>query len=181
MLASRPADAAARRTEVVALRSRRSLVRVVVAAVACALAALGAVACGSAKAPDAASAATRPTTKDASDGGAATAADAAPAPKPFAGSAAEATQLIGAAVEKNSDKVQKCVSEYRARKNMPHERVTISVGIDQEGKLLGATLPKGKADEILSGCVQAALANAPFPRSHAGVISITKTYEEISQ
>ena len=62
---------------------------------------------------------------------------------------------------------------------MPHERVTISMGIDQEGKLLGATLPKGRTDEILSTCVQAALANAPFPRSHAGVISITKTYEEI--
>jgi hypothetical protein len=122
--------------------------------------------------------------KEGSDGGAATSpssADSAPAPKPFAGSAAEATQLIGAAVDKSSAAVQKCVSEYRARKNLPHERVTISMGIDQEGRLLGATLPKGKTDTPLSECVQTALANAAFPRSHSGVISITKSYEELVQ
>lgn len=123
--------------------------------------------------------------KEGSDGGAATSAqtgaDAAPPPKPFAGSAAEATQLIGVAVDKNAAAVQKCVVEYRARKNLPHERVTISMGIDQEGRLLGATLPKGKTDTPLSDCVQAALANAAFPRSHSGVISITKSYEELVQ
>jgi len=127
--------------------------------------------------------------KEGSDGGAATNARAgaygapapAPAPKPFAGSAAEATQLIGVAVDKNADAVKKCVSEYRARKNLPHERVTISMGIDQEGRLLGATLPKGKTDAPLSDCVQAALATAAFPRSHSGVISITKSFEELVQ
>ena len=122
--------------------------------------------------------------KEGSDGGAgasAPVADAAPPPRPFAGSAAEATQLIGAAVDKNATAVQKCVSEYRTRKNLPHERVTISMGIDQEGRLLGATLPKGKTDTPLSDCIQAALANAQFPRSHSGVISITKSYEELVQ
>lgn len=122
--------------------------------------------------------------KEGSDGGAATSAastDAAPAPKPFAGSAAEATQLIGAAVDKNAVAVQKCVSDYRTRKNLPHERVTISMGIDQEGRLLGATLPKGKTDAPLSECIQTALAGAAFPRSHSGVISITKSYEELVQ
>ena len=147
------------------------------------------VACGPAgagvpgAAPGAASA------KEGSDGGAATNARAgaygapapAPAPKPFAGSAAEATQLIGVAVDKNAAAVEKCISEYRARKNLPHERVTISMGIDQEGRLLGATLPKGKTDAPLSDCVQAALATAAFPRSHSGVISITKSYEELVQ
>ena len=125
--------------------------------------------------------------KEGSDAGAgasapsSAAADAAPPQRPFAGSAAEATQLIGAAVDKNAAAVQKCVSEYRARKNLPHERVTITMGIDQEGRLLGATLPKGKSDTPLSDCVQAALANAQFPRSHSGVISITKSYEELVQ
>ncbi|MDB4933703.1 MAG: hypothetical protein JWP87_675 [Labilithrix sp.] len=114
-------------------------------------------------------------------GGATTAADAGPPAKPFAGSAVEATQLIGAAVDRKTADVQKCVAEYRTRKNLPHERVTISMGIDQEGRLLGATLPKGKTDSALSDCIQAALANAPFPRSHSGVISITKSYEEIVQ
>jgi hypothetical protein len=144
------------------------------------------IACGApaggagAGAPSSASA----SAKEGSDGGAATgpsAADAAPPPKPFAGSAAEATQLIGAAVDKNATAVQKCVAEYRTRKNLPHERVTISMGIDQEGRLLGATLPKGKTDAPLSECVQAALVNAAFPRSHSGVISITKSYEELVQ
>jgi len=140
----------------------------------------GAAGAGGPEAPGAASA------KEGSDGGAATSAsaagaDAAPQPKPFAGSAAEATQLIGAAVDKNSTAVQKCVSDYRTRKNLPHERVTISMGIDQEGRLLGATLPKGKSDTPLSECIQAALANAAFPRSHSGVISITKSYEELVQ
>jgi hypothetical protein len=122
--------------------------------------------------------------KEGSDAGAAANAattGATPAPKPFAGSAAEATQLIGAAVDKSAAAVQKCVSDYRARKNLPHERVTISMGIDQEGRLLGATLPKGKTDAPLSECVQTALANAAFPRSHSGVISITKSYEELVQ
>jgi hypothetical protein len=123
--------------------------------------------------------------KEGSDGGAATSAQsgagAAPAPKPFAGSAAEATQLIGVAVDKNAAAVQKCIVEYRVRKNLPHERVTISMGIDQEGRLLGATLPKGKTDGPLSDCIQGALTNAAFPRSHSGVISITKSYEELVQ
>ena len=162
------------------MRSRPLFVPVLVALVApVALVALG---CGSGKGPDAANAGARPAAPAAGDAGMSSASgDAGPPPKPFAGSAAEATQLIGTAVDKGADKVQKCVSEYRARKNMPHERVTISMGIDQEGRLLGATLPKGKTDDVLSACVQSALANAPFPRSHAGVISITKTYEEISQ
>jgi hypothetical protein len=157
------------------LRSRHSLVSV--------FAALVLLGCGPGKAQDAGSSGpTHPTTKDASDAGAAAAsADAGPPQKPFAGSAAEATQLIGAAIDKGASGVQKCVADYRTRKNMPHERVTISMGIDQEGRLLGATLPKGKTDEALSSCVQAALAGSMFPRSHAGVISITKTYEEISQ
>jgi hypothetical protein len=116
------------------------------------------------------------------DGGAADApVDAAPAERPFAGTAGEATQLIGAAVDKRSAEVNKCVAEYRARKKLPHERVEISVGIDQEGKLLGAALKGRMADPTLSECMTKALTGAPFPRSHAGVIQITKSFEEIVQ
>lgn len=105
----------------------------------------------------------------------------APAAKPFAGSAPEAAQLIGTAIDKNSSEVGKCVAEYRTRKKMPHERVEISVGIDQDGRLLGATVKGGKPDAALSECVQRALATAPFPRSRAGVIQVTKSFEEIAQ
>ncbi|MBX3186418.1 MAG: hypothetical protein KF819_05350 [Labilithrix sp.] len=118
----------------------------------------------------------------AGDGGAASGpVDAAPPEKPFAGSALEATQLIGAAVDAKSSEVQKCVEDYRQRKNLPRQRVEVSLGIDQEGRLLGATLKKAKPDPTLSECIQKALAGAPFPRSHSGVISVTKIYEEIEQ
>ena len=108
-------------------------------------------------------------------------ADAAPAARPFAGTPTEATQLIGDAIDKNGAEMKKCVVDYRARKKLPHERVEISVGIDQDGRLLGATLKGGKQDQPFSDCVQRALGNAPFPRSHAGVIQVTKSFEEIAQ
>ena len=156
-----------------------------------ALAALLALAsaCGGGKATDSGAGHPQPgsgsaaSAKDAADGGGAggSSADAAPKQRPFAGSAAEATQLIGDAVEKKAPEVLKCIADYRTRKNLPHDRVSVSLGIDQEGRLLGATLPKGKTDTALSECVMQALGSAPFPRSHSGVISITKSYEEIVQ
>ena len=113
--------------------------------------------------------------KEGSDAGAgasapsSAAADAAPPQRPFAGSAAEATQLIGAAVDKNAAAVQKCVSEYRTRKNLPHERVTITMGIDQEGRLLGATAPEGEERHAAlglhhGGAGQRAVSAQPFGR-----------------
>jgi hypothetical protein len=145
---------------------------------------LALVACGAGKAtdPSAASGPGAAGAKDADGGaGVASVVDAAPPPRAFAGSAGEAAELIGIAVEKKAPEVQKCIAEYRTRKKQPHERVSIQLGIDQEGRLLGATLPKGKEDTVLSECVQKALTGAPFPRSHSGVISITKSYEEIVQ
>lgn len=109
------------------------------------------------------------------------AADAGAHEKVFAGSAAEATQLVSAAIDKNRESMAACVSDYRKRKNLGRARVEVQVGIDQEGNLLGATLGKGKQDQELTQCMQRALQNATFPRSHAGVISVTKVYEEILQ
>ena len=108
-------------------------------------------------------------------------ADASPAPRAFAGTPTEATQIIGDAIDKHAVAMKKCIAEYRARKKLPHERVEVSVGIDQEGRLLGVTLKGGKNDQPLSDCLLQALAKAPFPRSHAGVIQVTKSYEEIEQ
>lgn len=136
------------------------------------------VACGGGQKP--ASEATAPEKKDA-DGGAAPADAGAPAEKPFAGSASEATQLISNVIDKKSDAIGKCVKEYRYRKHLAHERVDVSVGIDQDGHVLGATLPKGKKDDELSACVLGALKDAPFPRSHAGVITVTRSFEEVVQ
>jgi hypothetical protein len=118
------------------------------------------------------------------DGGAAPGADdasaaASPAERPFAGSVGEATQLISQAIDEKSGAIQRCVDDYRARKKLTHERVSITVGIDQDGHVLGVTLPKGAKDTELSTCAQRALRQVPFPRSHSGVISVTRTYEEI--
>lgn len=107
--------------------------------------------------------------------------DAGPAPRPFASSPIEATQIIGAAIDARAVPVKKCVAEYRARKKMPHQRVEISVGIDQEGRMIGASLKGKQQDAPFTECIQQALEGAAFPRSRAGVISVTKSYEEIEQ
>jgi hypothetical protein len=127
------------------------------------------------KATDAAVSSATPSTKE-GDGGAP--ATSGPPEKPFAGSAQEATSMISAVVDKKQDEIATCVREFRIRKKMAHERVAVSFGIDQEGRLLGVT-SKGKEDAELKGCVQGVLKNATFPRSHSGVITVTKTYEEI--
>jgi hypothetical protein len=115
-------------------------------------------------------------TADAGDAGG----DAGSNEPPFAGSAAEATTLISAAVDKKGSEIGACVREFRLRKKLARERVTVSFGIDMEGKLLGVT-SKGKEDAELKACVHKALDGAQFPRSHAGVITVTKTYEELLQ
>lgn len=98
--------------------------------------------------------------------------------RPFAGSTAEATELISRAVDGKHDAIAKCTQAFRARKKLPHDKISVSFGIDQEGRILGVT-SKGKEDAELKACVLRAVADAPFPRSHAGVITITKGYEEI--
>ena len=67
----------------------------------------------------------------------------------------------------------------RFRKHLAHEKVSINIGIDQEGKLIGVTLKKGKEDKELSACAQNELRDLLFPRSHAGVITLTRTFEEM--
>jgi hypothetical protein len=99
--------------------------------------------------------------------------------RPFAGSTATATDLIQQALDKHADEMNRCIKEYRFRKHLAHERVEVAVGIDQEGHVLGVTLPKGKNDEELSKCVQTAIHDAPFPKSHAGVITVTRSFEEM--
>ena len=105
----------------------------------------------------------------------------APAPEahPFAKDAADAESMIDDAIESKHAGVEKCAGEARKRSGDPHGKVSLLVGIDQEGAVIGVKVPKGeKKDEALLVCVRAALKGAPFPRSHNGVITIKKTYEE---
>ena len=146
-------------------------------AFACGMAAL---ACGSPAAPSKTSASAA-----APDAAPATTTDAEPtdagAPsdgRPFAGSTADATDLISRAVDTRHAEVARCTHAFRIRKKMPHDKITVSFGIDQEGRLLGVTA-KGREDAELKRCVLDAMTGAPFPRSHAGVITVTKVYEEL--
>jgi len=106
--------------------------------------------------------------------------DAGPS-RPFAGSAAEATQMITEAVDKKQDLLKKCVQEFRYRTHLAHDKVTISIGIDQEGRIIGVTLPKNRENKELTACVQTAMKDTVFPRSHAGVITIMRSFEEMVQ
>jgi len=100
-------------------------------------------------------------------------------PHPFAKDAAAAESMIDDAIESRHSGVEKCAAETRKRAGDPHAKVSLLVGIDQEGNVIGIKTPKGeKKDEKLLTCVRAALKDAPFPKSHSGVITIKKTYED---
>jgi hypothetical protein len=114
----------------------------------------------------------------------ATATDATPAAPPppahpFANNAVEATSLIDDAINSRANELGQCVDAARTRRKEAHARLVLEVGIDEEGHMLGVKLPKGeKADKTLVDCVLAALRGAPFPKSHAGVITVRKTFED---
>jgi hypothetical protein len=109
---------------------------------------------------------------------------AAPSPPPppahpFASNGAEATSLIDDAITSRVNELGECVEAARTRRKSPHERIVLEVGIDEEGHMLGVKLPKGeKNDKALVDCVLTALRGAPFPRSHSGVITVRKTFED---
>jgi hypothetical protein len=107
------------------------------------------------------------------------AAASAPVEKPFAKTPEEATTMIDEAVTSRAAPLSRCVEELRTRKKDVHAKVTVEIGIDQEGHLLGVKTPKGHTeDKALNECVQTALRGAPFPRSHSGVITLKKTFED---
>jgi hypothetical protein len=110
---------------------------------------------------------------------AATAATPPPPEHPFAKNAVEATSLIDDAINSRVDGLGKCVDAARARRKSAHEKLVVEVGIDEEGHMLGVQLPKHeKKDPEFVNCVLDALRGAPFPKSHAGVITVRKTFED---
>ncbi|MGH7329360.1 MAG: hypothetical protein ACREJX_13515, partial [Polyangiaceae bacterium] len=115
-------------------------------------------------------------TAGASDAGAAPVAEA----HPFAKDPAAAESMIDDAIDSRHSEMDKCSADARKRLKEPHAKITFLIGIDQEGNVIGVKRPskKDKNDEELLACVRTALHGAPFPKSHAGVIMIKKTYEE---
>ncbi len=99
--------------------------------------------------------------------------------KPFANNAAEATSLINDAVDAQANGLGRCVETARARSRKMHGKISVEIGIDQEGKLIGVKTPKGqKEDRGFNDCVRGALTGANFPRSHAGVITLRRSFED---
>jgi hypothetical protein len=85
------------------------------------------------------------------------------------------------AIDTKSNEVWKCVEAYRGRTQDPAAKVSVKVGIDQEGTLIAvAPAKKGTLDKELTDCLLVALKRAPFPRSNAGVITVTKTFENVT-
>lgn len=113
------------------------------------------------------------------DAGAA-AADAR-AERPFAKTPVEAQALIQEQIDAHIKPLWKCVEQLRAAKGDPHKAVTVDIGIDQEGNLLGVTTAnakQGDLDPTTRDCMFAALHGLPFPRSHAGVITVRQSFTD---
>jgi hypothetical protein len=135
-------------------------------------------------APAGAAAAAGATTPAVAGGPAQPAPVATPAPPPppehpFAATSLDATNMIDAAIDSRASALVKCVETARPKRKNPHAKILVEVGLDQEGHLLGVKAPAGApADPDLYACAQAALQGANFPRSHAGIITVVKTFEE---
>ncbi len=101
------------------------------------------------------------------------------AKRPFAANPQEATEYIDAAVETRRDDVERCVSAARERRKTPHAEISVELGIDQQGMLVGVKAPRGQPnDKVFLECVRSALFGAPFPSSKAGVITLKKTFSD---
>ncbi len=99
---------------------------------------------------------------------------------PFASTVIEAQSLIQEQIDAHMKTLWTCVNAYRATGGDPHKAVVVDVGIDQEGVLLGVTSPSTKSglDPVLKQCLFDGLHGLPFPRSHAGIITVRQTFKD---
>lgn len=99
---------------------------------------------------------------------------------PFASTPLEAQSLIQEQIGVRMTVLWKCVSDYRTKNGEPHKALVVDIGIDQEGTLLGVASPNPKKDldPALRDCIMGALHGLPFPRSHAGIITVRQTFTD---
>lgn len=99
--------------------------------------------------------------------------------RPFAKTPLEAQTMIQHEIDAQREKLWKCVEDYRAKVGDPHLAVTVDIGIDQEGHLIGVADTKhGSIDSVLQACLTGHLRVAPFPRSHTGVITVKQVFQD---
>jgi len=106
---------------------------------------------------------------------------AAPVERPFASTPLEAQTMIQAQIEARSKALWRCVEELRKKVGDPHRAVTVNIGIDQEGHLIGVAAPDvkhGDLDPALKTCMTDVLRGAMFPRSHTGVITVKQVFQD---
>jgi hypothetical protein len=126
-------------------------------------------------------AATLPGSVGSGDGGFqdAAAVQAPPVEHPFAKTTTEATTFIQTDLDARMKQMWKCVDAKRARANNPHLYVVVNIGIDQEGTLVGVSaLKQADTDEVLNRCLMDALRGAPWPKSHAGIITVKQEFTD---
>ena len=99
---------------------------------------------------------------------------------PFASTPLEAQSLIQEQVEVRMTVLWRCVGNYRTKNGDPHKALAVDIGIDQEGTLLGVASPNPRKDldPALRDCLMGALHGLPFPRSHAGIITVRQTFTD---
>ena len=91
--------------------------------------------------------------------------------------------MIQAQIEERTKALWGCVAELRKKMGDPHRAVTVNIGIDQEGHLIGVAAPDlkhGDLDPALKGCMTDVLRGALFPRSHTGVITVKQVFQDTS-
>jgi hypothetical protein len=101
--------------------------------------------------------------------------------RPFAKTAIEAQSFIQEQIDAHIKLLWKCVERLRAAAGDPHKAVTVDIGIDQEGNLLGITAANAKQpnlDPTTRDCMFGALHGLPFPRSHSGVITVRQSFTD---
>jgi hypothetical protein len=102
-----------------------------------------------------------------------------PVEHPFAKTAADATSLIQSDLDTRMKGMWKCVDAKRTRAQNPHLYVVVNIGIDQEGTLIGVSaLKQADTDEVLNRCIMEALDRAPWPKSHAGIITVKQEFND---
>jgi hypothetical protein len=103
----------------------------------------------------------------------------APSERPFASTPLEAQTMIQREIDAQRKSLWKCIEDYRTKAGDAHLAVTVDIGIDQEGHLIGVADTKhGGIDPALQGCMTAILRVAPFPRSHTGVITVKQVFQD---
>jgi hypothetical protein len=118
------------------------------------------------------------------DAGLVASADAAPPPKrerPFARTPSEATAIIQHEIDSRMATLWKCVQVYRTANRDAHQTISVNLGIDEDGNLLGVASGDPKKGDIpppVRTCILKSLHDAAFPRSHAGIITVRQTFQD---